>query len=161
MEDVIADYAAKMGFKMAIRLNEVVKKIAKHLKNIFSAISATVALTPIPIADIYILLLIQSLLVALIASLSGRDISLETAKEFILGLGGVVGAGYSFRLLAQQATKLFNFVFPGSGSVVSSGIASYGTSTIGKAAISHYIDNKTIEMVKKKYKEDNKKAEDL
>jgi len=108
LEEAILDYEAQLGLRMAARLNEVVQRIAKHLNNIFSGISATVTLTPIPISDIYLLLILQSVLVALIASLSGKDISLETAKEFILCMGGIAGAGYAFRLLAQQASKFLN-----------------------------------------------------
>lgn len=105
-------------------------------------------MTPIPVSDIYILLIIQSVLVSLIASLSGRDISLETSKEFILSMGGIAGAGYVFRLVAQQATKFLNAVWPGSGSAVSSAIAASGTLAIGKAAIAYYLDDKTMDEAK-------------
>lgn len=149
LEEAILDFEAQMGLRMASRLNEVVKRLAKHLSTIFSGISATVALTPIPVSDIYILLIIQSMLVCLIASLSGRDISLDTGKEFILSMGGIVGAGYAFRLIAQQASKLLNAIFIGSGSAVSSGIAYIGTSAIGKAAIAYYIEGKTMDEAKK------------
>lgn len=155
LEEAILDFEAQMGLRMASRLKEVVDRFAKHLNTIFSGISATVALTPIPISDIYVLLIIQSVLVSLIASLSGRDISLDTAKEFIFSIGGVAGAGYAFRLIAQQASKFLNAVWPGSGSAVSSGIAAMGTSAIGKAAISYYIDDKTLDEAKKKFEEAN------
>lgn len=156
LEKAILDFEAQMGLRMASRLKEVVDRFAKHLNTIFSGISATVALTPIPISDVYVLLVIQSVLVSLIASLSGRDISLDTAKEFIFSMGGVAGAGYAFRLLAQQASKLINGVWPGAGSAVSSGIAAMGTSAIGKAAISYYIDDKTMDEAKKKFEEAKK-----
>ena len=123
LEEAILDFEAQMGLRMASRLNEVVKRLAKHLNTLFSGRSATVALTPIPVSDIYILLIIQSMLVCLIASLSGRDISLDTGKEFIFSMGGIAGAGYVFRLIAQQASKFLNAIFVGSGSAVSSGIA--------------------------------------
>lgn len=151
LEEAILDFEAQMGLRMASRLNEVVKRLAKHLNNIFSGISATVALTPIPVSDIYILLIIQSMLVCLIASLSGRDISLDTGKEFIFSMGGIAGAGYVFRLIAQQASKFLNTIFIGSGSAVSSGIAYIGTSAIGKAAIAYYIENKTMDEAKKQF----------
>ena len=151
LEEAIFDFEAQMGLRMASRLNEVAKRLAKHLNIIFSGISATAALTPIPISDIYILLIIQSMLVCLIASLSGRDISLDTAKEFILSMGGIAGAGYVFRLIAQQASKFLNAVFVGSGSAASSGIAYAGTAAIGKAAIAYYIENKTMDEAKKKF----------
>lgn len=151
LEEAILDFEAQMGLRMASRLNEVVKRLAKHLNTIFSGISATVALTPIPVSDIYILLIIQSMLVCLIASLSGRDISLDTGKEFIFSMGGIAGTGYVFRLIAQQASKFLNAIFVGSGSAVSSGIAYIGTSAIGKAAIAYYIENKTMDEAKKQF----------
>lgn len=157
LENAILDFEAQMGLRTAARLNEVVHRISRHLNKIFSGISATVALTPIPTSDIYVLLIIQSLLVVLIASLSGRDISLDTAREFIFSMGGVAGAGYVFRLAAQQASKLLNAVWPGSGSAVSSGIAALGTSAIGKAAIAYYIDDKTIEDAKEEFEKAKQK----
>lgn len=156
LEEAIPDFEAQMGLRMAARLNEVVKRLSKHLNKIFSGISATVALTPIPVSDIYILLILQALLVTLIASLSGRDISLDTAKEFVFSVGGIAGAGYTFKLVAQQAAKFLNAVWPGSGSAVSSAIAAVGTSAIGKAAIAYYIDNKTMAEAKKSFEENKK-----
>lgn len=149
LEEAILDFEAQMGLRMAARLTEVVHRLARHLNTIFSGISATVALTPIPVSDIYVLLIIQSVLVCLIASLSGRDISLDTAKEFILSMGGIAGAGYVFRLVDQQASKFLNAILPGSGSAVSSGIAALGTSAIGKAAIAYYINGQDMEEAKK------------
>lgn len=156
LEEAIPDFEAQMGLRMAARLNEVVKRLSRHLNKIFSGISATVALTPIPVSDIYILLILQALLVTLIASLSGRDISLDTAKEFVFSVGGIAGAGYTFKLVAQQAAKFLNAVWPGSGSAVSSAIAAVGTSAIGKAAIAYYIDNKTMAEAKKSFEENKK-----
>ena len=160
LEEAILDFEAQMGLRMASRLKEVVDRLVKHLINLFSGISATVALTPIPVSDIYILLIIQSVLVSLIASLSGRDISLETAKEFILSMGGIAGAGYVFKLVAQQASKFLNFVWPTSGSIISSGIAATGTSAIGKAASSYFIDDLPIGEAKKKFEEAKKENDE-
>lgn len=154
--EAIQDCEAQMGLRMASRLNEVVKRLARHLNSIFSGLSGTIALTPIPVSDIYILIIIQSLLVALIASLSGRDLSLDTAREFIFSMGGVAGAGYAFRLIAQQGSKLLNLFWPGSGSAVSACVAALGTSAIGKAAIAYYIDEESIEKAKAKYEESKK-----
>ena len=151
LEKAILDSEAKAGLRMAARLTEVVERIATQLVKIFSGISATIALTPIPVSDIYLLLILQCFLVALIASLSGREISLETAKEFILSLGGIAGTGFMFRIVAQQAAKFINVVWPAAGSAVSSGIAATGTSAIGKAAIAYYINNINFDMVKEKF----------
>lgn len=153
LEEAIVDFDAQMGLRMASRLQEVVIRFSKQLNKIFSGISATIALTPIPVSDIYVLILLQAVLVCLIASLSGRDISLESAKEFIFSVGGIAGAGYIFRTFAQQASKLLNIFWPGSGSAVSSAIAAMGTSAIGKAAITYYIDEETMDEAKKKFEE--------
>lgn len=156
LEEAIQDFEAQMGLRMATRLTEVVNRIAKHLNNIFTSIAAGVAATPIPISDIYVLLILQAVLVSLIASLSGRDISLDTAKEFIFSMGGVAGLGYAFKLLAQQVSKVLNAMWPGAGSAVSSGIAALGTSAIGKAAIAYYINGDTLEDSKKVFEQSNK-----
>ena len=156
LEKAILDFSARMGLRMALKLQEVVRRIGNQLNKSFSAMSATVALSPIPISDIYILLLLQGILVCLIASLSGRDISLDTAKEFVLSMGGIAGAGYGFRLLAQQASKILNVFWAGSGSAVSASIAALGTSAIGKAAIAYYIDDKTIEEAKSTFEASRK-----
>ena len=152
LENAIQDFEAQMGLRMATRLSEVVDRVAKHLTNIFSAISATIALTPIPVSDIYILLILQSILVMLIASLSGRDISLEAAKEFVFGLGGVFSVGFLCRTIAQQGSKFINAIWPGAGSAVSSGIAALGTGSIGKAARAYYIEGKSMQQAKSVFK---------
>jgi small GTP-binding protein len=158
LEKAILDVEAQMGLRMAFRLEELIKRLCKQLIRIFSGISAAVAITPIPVSDIYILILIQSVLVALIASLSGRDISLESAKEFLLSVGGVTGVGFTFRLVAQQASKFINLVWPGAGSAVSSGIAALGTSAIGNAAVSYFVEDKTLDEAKKKFDETKNKS---
>lgn len=145
LEDVIEDFQAKMGLRMARRLDVLVNRLADRLTVICSGISSVVALTPIPISDIYILLIIQSTLVMMIAALSGRELSLDTAKEFIYSLGKVGGLGYGLRLAAQQASKLLNVVFGVGGSAISGTIAYTGTNMVGKCARDHYIDGKSIE----------------
>ena len=159
LEKNIKDVEAQMGLKMAFRLTEVVHKIAKRLNGIFSGLAGTVALTPIPVSDIYILLTLQSVMVSMIAALSGRDVNFDTAKEFVLSLGGIVGAGYVFKLVAQQGAKLLNVLYPGAGSVVSASVASMGTSSIGNAAIAYYIDEKSKKEVKKDFKESSNCSE--
>lgn len=152
LEEAIQDFEAQMGLRMAARLNDVVVRVAKQLNKIFTGISASVALTPIPTSDIYILLILQSIMVTLIASLSGRDVSIDTAKEFIFSISGVGLVGYGLRLAAQQGSKFINVICPGAGSTVSAAIASVGTNGIGKAAIAYYIEGNSIDDVKTEIK---------
>lgn len=158
LEKAILDCEAQAGLRMAARLTEVVKRTAVRLTKIFAGLSATVAITPIPVSDIYILLILQCILVILIASLSGRDLSIESAKEFIFSICGVAGLGYTLRLVAQQAAKFVNAAMPAVGSAISSTIAASGTIAIGNSAVAYYIDDKSIEEVKKVF-ESSKKQE--
>ena len=156
LENAIADYEAQMGMRMAFKLEELVLKIANHVNKAMSTISGTVALSPIPISDIYILLIIQALDTVMIAALAGSEISINTAKDFVIRLGGMGGAGFGFRLAAQQGSKLANMLFPGAGSTISAAIASGGTYAIGKAAINHYILGYKETDVKKLFEKDKK-----
>ena len=141
---------------MSARLKDVVERVSVHINKVMSGIAATVAITPIPTSDIYILLIIQCTLVTIIASLSGRDISMDTAKEFIFSVGSIGAAGYGFKLIAQQASKLLNFIVPAGGTAVSSSVAYAGTYTIGKSAISYYIEGKDIEDIRIKFRGNRK-----
>ena len=113
--------------------------------------AAVIALTPIPVADLYVLLILQGLMVALIARLSGRDVNLKTGIEFILSLGGVTLAGFGLRTVAQQAAKFAN-VLPFAGSAISSTIAATGTNAIGKAAVAHFISDLPLRKTKSLFK---------
>ncbi len=151
IEDGISDIGAKRGFRMSFELNDVVERISKELIVVFSGIAGTIAFTPIPTSDIYILLALQTFMVLLIASLSGREITFDTAKEFLLSLGGVGAGGIGLRTIAQQSSKLLNFLVPFTGSAVSAAIASTGTMAMGHMVIEYYIKGKDIKTVKKSF----------
>ncbi len=89
-------------------------------------------------------------MVTLIVSLSGRDVSIDTAKKFIFSVSGVGLVGYGLRLVAQQGSKFINAIYSGARLTVSAAIASIGTNSIGKAAIAYYIEGNSIEDVKTK-----------
>lgn len=152
LDKSIQDFEARMGLRMAFRLEELVKKFSINIVCIFAGISSTIALTPIPMSDIYILIALQSFMVSLIILLSGREVvNLDTGKEFMSSLGLIGVVGYGLRLAAQQLSKLANAIFPGAGSGISAGVAYIGTKAIGDAAISYYIDGLTIEDAKKRF----------
>lgn len=155
LENSIVDVDAQRGLKMAFNLNELIQRLAKRMNVVFSGIASAISLTPIPIADLYVLLTLQALLVTLIVLLSGREISIESAMEFIFSMGGVAAAGNVFRLAAHQLVKLI----PVGGSAISAAIAYAGTYAIGKAAVSYYIDGKDIKEVKKTFNKDKKSIE--
>lgn len=150
------DAEARMGLLISAGLTKIVERLSKKLKNIFAGVAALIAVTPIPLADIYILTTLQGVLVTFIALLSGREINLKTAQEFIMSASGVGLGGLAFRAAAQQLAKLGNAVFPGAGSVVSSSIAYMGTEMVGEAAIKYYIKGIDIKKVRKEWKKKEK-----
>lgn len=143
---------ARIGLLLAARLLQIVERLSKRMTHIFAGAAAAIAVTPIPIADIYILSVLQGILVVFIATLSGRDINLKSGMEFIISLGGVGVGGFTFRTIAQQASKLFNLVVPGAGSVVSAAVASTGTEIIGNSATAYYIKDKRVKKIRKNIK---------
>lgn len=156
LENAIEDNDARMGLRLAARLEEVIRTISKKICVIFSGISSTVALTPIPVSDIYILVTIEMVEVSLIGLLSGREMNMDTAKEFIFSMGGISVVGRILKTFAQQSVKLLNALFPGCGSSISAGIAFVGTYAIGMSAIAYYIDGKNIKESKKLFQKLNK-----
>lgn len=138
LEDSL-DVRAAIHLGLTVRLNRVAARIAERFIRIFSALSATVALSPIIASDIAVLLTLQSMLMMIIAYLSGRDLEFKTARDLLISLGGIGATGFTLRMVAQQGTKFANLVFPGAGSALSATIASGGTYAIGKAAVAYYL----------------------
>lgn len=153
------DFRASIYLMMTARIDTAIRKISNLIINGFAIASSTIALTPIPFSDIAILVPIQLILVIFLAYLSGSDIDKDTAKEFLLGIGGVGVLGYGLRTLAQQGGKLLNLVLPGAGSAVSGTLAFSGTYAIGKTAQAYYVDKKgkdELDTIMKKASEEGK-----
>ncbi|MFC8560231.1 GTPase [Peribacillus frigoritolerans] len=153
------DFRASIYLMMTARIDTAIRKISNLIINGFAIASSTIALTPIPFSDIAILVPIQLILVIFIAYLSGSDIDKDTAKEFLLSIGGVGALGYGLRTFAQQGGKLLNLVLPGAGSAVSGALAFSGTYAIGKTAQAYYIDKKgtdELDTIMKKASEEGK-----
>lgn len=147
------DVRAGISLMLATRLDQLVRKISLRLVRVFSGVSSTVALTPVPISDIFILLALQSVMIMLIAYLAGHDISFESARRYASALAGAGALGVGFRTLAQQGSKLLNLVYPGAGSAVSAGVAYGGTYAMGLGAMHYFIDGASEEDVRKLVKD--------
>ena len=133
------DIRAAIHLGMTIRVNKIAEKIALRFIKVFSALAATVALSPIIATDIAVLLSLQTVLLMIVAYLSGRDLEFKTARELLVSLGGIGATGFTLRMIAQQGSKFANLVLPGAGSAISASIASGGTYAIGKAAVAYYL----------------------
>lgn len=133
------DVRAAIHLGLSIRINSITERIALRFIKVFATIAGTVALTPLIATDIAVLLALQSILLMIIAYLSGRELDFKTAREVLVSLGGIGATGFTLRMIAQQGSKFANLVVPGAGSAISASIASGGTYAIGKAAVAFFL----------------------
>ena len=116
-------------------------KFARSIVGSTAIICSGIAATPIPVADMIPITAAQVGMIIGIGHVSGRDMSKESAKEFIAALGVNIGAGFALREISRALAKI---VFPGAGHAVSAGVAFAGTWAIGEAAIAYFIQGKSI-----------------
>jgi uncharacterized protein (DUF697 family) len=124
---------------------EVQKELANRLVRAVTTMSAAVGAQPIPLADFPILTTLQFMMVTGVMHISGRELSLKAAGEFLGALGMNIGVGMVFREGARAAVKLL----PGWGNAISGGVAAAGTYGIGRAASSYFIDGISLAEVRK------------
>lgn len=124
-------------------------QIAQVVVKSISAICAAVGAQPIPLADFPILTSLQAAMVAGIMHISGREMSLKLAGEFLAALGANIGAGLALREGARAAVKLI----PLWGNAVSGAVAAAGTYGIGRAATAYFIEGHTLADARKALKQ--------
>jgi predicted GTPase len=161
--DVLVEYlvevlpqSAQVQMARLSRLKGVQAKAARRMAGAAATLAAGIAATPIPVADIFPITALQIGLITGIAYLSGRDLSRKAAKEFLVALGANLGAALALRELARAVVKV---VFPGGGEVISAGVAFAGTWALGEAAIAYFVENRTIEEAKERFRRKRKEAD--
>lgn len=122
--------------------------IASKLLRSFSAICGVIALQPIPLADLPVLLTLQSLMVGLIIHTTGRRVGTKLIAEFLAALGIGTAAGFVFREAARIAVRIVPFW----GNAVSGLVAGAGTYAIGRAAIAYFIDDAPLAETRRLFK---------
>lgn len=154
--DVLVEYlvevlpqSAQVQMARLSRLKGVQAKAARKLTGAAATVAAGIAATPIPVADIFPITALQVGLVTGIGYLSGREMSRKAAKEFLVALGANLGAAFALRELARGIVKV---VFPGGGEVISAGVAFAGTWALGEAAIAYFIEHRSIEEAKERFR---------
>ena len=116
------------------------KQIAQVVIKSVTAISAAIGAQPIPLADFPILTSLQGTLVASIMHISGREMTVKLAGEFIAALGANIGLGLALR---EGARAMLKFV-PVWGNAVSGGVAAAGTYAMGRAASAYFIEGVSL-----------------
>lgn len=139
---------ALVAFARLSRVRQVQRKIATKLTRLVASLCGGIAATPIPVGDLAPITSLQLSLVAGIAYVSGREMTVKTAAEFLAAMGMNVGAGFALRETARALIKVFA---PGAGSAISAAVAFGATYSIGKAATAYFIDEKSLEQSREVY----------
>jgi len=146
---------AKLEMGRLSGVREVQRELAQVVIKSVTAISAAVGTQPIPLADFPILTSLQAAMVAGIMHISGRDLSLKLAGQWITALGANIGLGLALREGARATLK---FV-PVWGDLISGGIAAAGTYAIGRAAAAYFIEGLTLQDAQRLFKKARKSNE--
>jgi uncharacterized protein (DUF697 family) len=117
------------------------KQIAQVVIKSVTAICAAVGAQPIPLADFPILTSLQASMVAGIMHISGREMSVKLAGEFIAAMGANVGLGLALREGSRAAVKLV----PIWGNAISGAVAGAGAYAVGRAASAYFIEGVSMQ----------------
>jgi GTP-binding protein Era len=123
----IAQAEPRLLVSLADALPPSRSRLAWHRTSTAAVAAATIALIPLPMADVVPLLGVQTGLVLTIARVYGFDITLARAKEMIAAFG----IAFAARTLYRQLAK----VFGAPGWLVSSVVAATGTIAMGYGAM--------------------------
>ena len=161
VQQLVAELPNEARLEMA-RLSgarEAQAKIAQTLVKSTAAVSAALGAQPIPLADLPFLLTFQVAMVSGIIYISGRELSLKLATEFLGTMGINVGLGLVLREGARAAIRAAGkLVLPGVGNIISGFVASSGTYAIGRAATAYYIEGVSLPDARRLLKEAQKGA---
>lgn len=138
------------------RVRALQEELATTLTRAMASLCMGIAIVPIPVADIIPITSAQVSLIAGIAWISGRQLDLQAARDFLPALGVNVGAAYALR---ETARALVKFVFPGAGNVVSGAVAFAGTVAIGTAARAWFLRGASAEEARQLYASTRASAE--
>lgn len=120
------------------------RQTAVAVVNISTGVCGTIALAPIPLADMPVLTGIQIAMVMAVARLSGEDATPKSVGKFLAACGLTTLVAFAGRELARAALRFI----PGAGSGASATIAAVTTKTIGDAAIGYYFDGLTTQEIR-------------
>lgn len=147
---------AKFELARLAQVKFLQRRIASRVVNATSTLCAGIAATPIPVADVAPITAAQVSMVIGVGYLSGRDLDMKGALEFMGAMGVNVGAAWGFRQAARSLVKLL----PIAGNAVSAAVAFGGTYALGKAAIAYFIGEADEEEAKEIFHESRDDAAD-
>lgn len=140
--------AARLEFARMSAARGAQVAIASSLLKSFTAVCGVIGVQPIPLADLPVLMTLQTLMVGLVVYVSGRKASPRLIAEFAGALGINMGAGFAFREGARALLK----VFPFWGNAISGLVAGAGTYAIGRASIAYFIEDLPLQETRKLFR---------
>lgn len=136
---------ARLEFALFGDIRPAQVEIARSLLKSFTAVCGVIGMQPIPLADLPVLTTLQSLMVGLIAYVSGRRLGPRALAEF----SGAVGISFGLGMLFREGARAVIKVVPGFGNAISGMVAGAGTYAIGRAAIAYFIERVPAQDTKK------------
>jgi predicted GTPase len=115
------------------------RKVAMRVVGTATSVAVVVGATPLPVADLALLLPLQSLMLTAVVYASGRALGPRAVTEWL----GAVGLNVSAALGLREAVRAIVKVVPGVGPTVSGAFAGTGTWALGVAAVRYFIDGET------------------
>ncbi|MBI5514478.1 MAG: 50S ribosome-binding GTPase [Deltaproteobacteria bacterium] len=123
------------------------RSLAMRYVKTATGLSFLVGATTLPIADLALLLPLQTTMVTWILYVSGKPLGPRSVSEWLAALGVNLGAGVGLREGVRALLKLV----PGLGAAVSGGVAATGTWALGIAAVRYFIDNRPLAEVRRDF----------
>lgn len=117
------------------------RKVAMRVVGTATSVSVVVGATPLPVADLALLLPLQSAMLTAVVYVSGRGLGARAVTEWI----GALGLNISTAIGLREAVRAILKVVPGIGATIAGAIAGTGTWALGVAAVRYFIDGGTIE----------------
>lgn len=133
------------------------KQISQVVVKSVTAICAAIGTQPIPLADFPILTSLQATMVAGVMHISGREMSIKLAGEFLAAVGANVGLGLALREGSRAAAKLI----PIWGNAISGAVAGAGTYAVGRAATAYFIEGVSLEDARGLFRKRSKEKKPL
>jgi uncharacterized protein (DUF697 family)/predicted GTPase len=138
------------------RVHKLQRDVGMRITHATAAVCAALGAVPLPFADMTPITGAQLAMVVAIGHVSGRELTMQAAGEFLVALGVNVGAGFLFR---EVSRGLIKWAFPAGGSAVSAAVAYAATLGLGRAAIAYFIDGKSVSDAKAEYESARRDAE--
>ncbi len=117
------------------------RRVAMRIVGTATSVSVVIGATPLPVADLALLLPLQSAMLTSLVYVSGRGLGPRAVSEWLGAMGLNVSSALGLREAARAALKLI----PGIGATISGAVAGTGTWALGVAAVRYFIDGGTAE----------------